>query len=121
MAARLALAIMTDGALAWPGGPLVRIAFQLNFLNFTLPFRLGELGYPVLMRRAYGTPVARSLGVLVLARLYDLATVGAIFLAMAALLGLAGGATGSLGLGTLALLLASFRLRLSSAREQRWR
>ena len=83
---------MTNDAFALPGWPLVRIAFQLNFLNFALPFRLGELGYPVMMRRAYGQPLAARLGVLLLARLFDLFTVGAIFLFMAAVLGLGGNA-----------------------------
>ncbi len=82
-------AIMTSGALALPGAALVRIAFQLNFLNFALPFRLGELGYPILMRRAYGQPVLAAAGILLLARIYDLCTVGAILAAMSAALGLA--------------------------------
>lgn len=81
--------MMTHGTLAIPDARLVRIAFQLNFLNFALPFRLGELGYPVLMQRAFGEPLFRSAGVLVLARLFDLCTVGAILIGAAALLGLA--------------------------------
>jgi uncharacterized membrane protein YbhN (UPF0104 family) len=108
--------IMTNHTSTLPGWPLVRIAFQLNFLNFTLPFRLGELGYPVMMRRAYGQPVAGSLGVLVLARLFDLSTVGAIFMFMALVLGLGGTPTGSLALGaaTAALALAPIALVLSA-------
>jgi hypothetical protein len=97
--------IMTNDALAFPGWPLVRIAFQLNFLNFTLPFRLGELGYPMMMRRAYGQPIAGALGVLLLARLFDLLTVGAIFAFLAATLGLGGSPIGSLMLGLLAAAL----------------
>jgi hypothetical protein len=100
-------AIMTNTTFALPGWPLVRIAFQLNFLNFTLPFRLGELGYPVMMRRAYGQPIAGALGVLLLARLFDLFTVGAISLFMAAVLGLAGTSAGSLALGAGAAVLAA--------------
>lgn len=79
--------MMTHGTLAWPDARLVRIAFQLNFLNFALPFRLGEFGYPVLMQRAYGEPLVRSAGILVLARLFDLCTVAAILLGTAALVG----------------------------------
>jgi hypothetical protein len=82
-------AVMTTGRPALPGGPLVRIAFHLNFLNFVLPFRLGELGYPMLMRRAYGQPMMSATGVLLLARIYDLCTVGAILAAMGAALALA--------------------------------
>jgi uncharacterized membrane protein YbhN (UPF0104 family) len=89
-------AMMTGGTPAFPGAPLVRIAFQLNFFNFLLPFRLGELSYPVLMRRAYGQPMLQATGILLLARLFDLCTVGAILLATAALLGLAGSAAASL-------------------------
>ena len=91
--------IMTSGGLAFPDAGFVRIAFQLNFFNFVLPFRLGELSYPVLMRRAYGQPLLDAAGVLLLARLFDLCTVGAMLLGTAAWLGLA-------GTGTAALLLA---------------
>lgn len=80
--------MLTHGTLSPPDRRLVRIAFQLNFLNFVLPFRLGELGYPVLMQRAYGQPLIRSAGILVLARLFDLCTVAAILLGTAALIGL---------------------------------
>ena len=58
---------------------MVRIACQANFLNFVLPFRLGELGYPVLMQRRYGIRFLHATGVLLLARLFDLAAVGCIF------------------------------------------
>ncbi len=80
--------MLTRGALALPDMALVRIAVQLNFLNFVLPFRLGELGFPVLMRRAYGTPLMRGAGILVLARLFDLCTVAALLCGTAAALGL---------------------------------
>jgi hypothetical protein len=105
-------AIMTDKTFALPGWPLVRIAFQLNFLNYALPFRLGELGYPVMMRRAYGHPIARSLGVLLLARLFDLFTVGAIFLFLATGLGIAGTGGGSLALFAGAIALALIPIAL---------
>src|SRR5258705_13393429 len=64
-------AIMTRGDLALPDAQLVRIAFQLNFFNFILPFRLGELSYPVQMRRICGQPLLSAAGVLILARLFD--------------------------------------------------
>ncbi len=99
-------AIMTNRNFALPGLPLVRIAFQLNFLNYALPFRLGELGYPVMMRRAYGQPVAGALGVLLLARIFDLLTVSAIFLFLAAALGLGKTAAGGIALATLAAAVA---------------
>lgn len=80
---------LTFGRTALPSAPMVRITLQLNFLNFALPFRLGEFGYPALMRTAFAEPVLRSLGVLLVARLLDLASVGAILLALAAWLGIA--------------------------------
>jgi uncharacterized membrane protein YbhN (UPF0104 family) len=97
---------MTFGTLKLPEWPLVRIAFQLNFLNFTLPFRLGELGYPMMMRRAYGHPIAASIAVLLLARVFDLFSVGAIFLTLAAGLGLFAPAIGAAPLAVLAILSA---------------
>ncbi len=102
--------IMTSGDLAFPNAGVVRIAFQLNFFNFVLPFRLGELSYPVLMRRAYGQPFLDAAGVLLLARLFDLCTVGAILLGTAAWLGLAGA-----GFTALLLALAAAALALLPA------
>jgi uncharacterized membrane protein YbhN (UPF0104 family) len=81
-------AIMTSRRFALPGILLVRITFQLNFLNFVLPFRLGELSYPVLMRRAYGQPILSAAGVLLLARIFDSCSVAAILAGTAAALGL---------------------------------
>ncbi len=110
--------MLTRGTLALPDAPLVRIAFQLNFFNFVLPFRLGELGFPLLMQRAFGTPLLRSAGILVLARLFDLCTVGAILAGTAAALGLAGGTRLSplLWAVAAALALAPFGLVLGATR-----
>jgi hypothetical protein len=79
-------AAMMAGGLGLPGAALTRIAFQLNFWNFVLPLRLGELSFPVLMKRRLGYGLLHSSGVLLLARLFDLATVGAILLGAAAVL-----------------------------------
>jgi hypothetical protein len=79
-------AVMMTGRLALPGATLTRIAFQLNFWNFLLPFRLGELSYPVLMKRHLGYGLLHSAGVLLIARLFDLVTVGAILAGAAAAL-----------------------------------
>jgi Lysylphosphatidylglycerol synthase TM region len=78
-------AVLTTGRASLPEAPMLAIACKLNFLNFVLPFRLGELGYPALMRRQYGHGLLRSAGVLLIARLFDLTTVLAIFLGSAAL------------------------------------
>jgi uncharacterized membrane protein YbhN (UPF0104 family) len=100
-------AVLTNGTLDPPPPRLVRAAFQLNFLNFVLPFRLGELSYPVLARRALGQPMLQAAGVLVAARLFDLSIVGALLLGSAAMLGLAGPPAGNLALAILALGFAS--------------
>src|SRR5262245_18645118 len=78
-------AVLSSGRLTLPDAPMLAIALKLNFLNFVLPFRLGELGYPALMRQQYGHGPLRSAGVLFVARLFDLTTVLAILLGSAAL------------------------------------
>jgi len=104
-------AVMTAGTATLPDMALVRIALQLNCLNFVLPFRLGELSYPVL----------HSAGVLLLARLFDLATVVSILLGAAAVLGLAGGAGNAvLALGAFGLGLAPFGLIALGRALQPW-
>ncbi len=82
--------LLTFGAPAFPGWRLIGISFQLNLLNFLLPFRLGEFGYPAMMYKAFRQNPFEALGVLLLARVLDLACVGAILLATGAWLGLAG-------------------------------
>lgn len=84
--------VALTGRLRLPEAPLIRIALQLNMLNVLLPFRLGELSFPVMMRRTYGCGVLHATGVLLLARMFDLCAVGAILLGTAAALDLAGGA-----------------------------
>jgi hypothetical protein len=114
-------AVMTAGTAALPDTVLVRIALQLNFLNFVLPFRLGELGYPMLMRRHYGHGLLHSAGVLLLARLFDLATVVSLLLGAAAVLRLAGGAGDAiLALGSLGFGLAPFALIVAGRAVRPW-
>jgi hypothetical protein len=92
----------------------LRIALQLNFMNFVLPFRLGELSYPVLMKHHFEHGLLHSAGVLMLARLFDLAAVLAILLGAAGVLGMGGGLVGNtaLVLGATACWLAPFGLLL---------
>jgi hypothetical protein len=112
-------AVMITGRLSFPDATLTRIAFQLNFWNFVLPLRLGELSFPVLMRRRLGYGLLHAGGVLLLARLFDLATVGAILLCAAATLDAWPGVgrillmVGALGLGLapLGLLIGGLALR----------
>lgn len=98
-------AVMGSGELALPRATLFGIACQVNLFNFLLPFRLGEVSFPVLMRLRLGQPIAVSSGVLILARLFDLVTVGAILLGTAAVLRV-GGEGLALPLGVAAALLA---------------
>ena len=106
--------VMMTGRLALPGATLTRIAFQLNFWNFLLPLRLGELSYPVLMNRRLGYGLLHAAGVLLIARLFDLATVGAILLGAAALLDVWPGAGRALlALAALALGLAPLGLAVA--------
>jgi uncharacterized membrane protein YbhN (UPF0104 family) len=119
--------VMMTGGLALPGAALTRIAFQLNFWNFLLPLRLGELSYPVLMNRRLGYGLLHAAGVLLIARLFDLATVGAILLGAAACHDLWPGAGRALlalaalalGLAPLGLAVAGLALRRHLARLPR--
>lgn len=77
---------LTFGATGLPPWRLVRISAQLTALNFLLPFRLGEVSFPLLMKRVYGLALMRGAGVLVSARLLDLAVVGALVAGFAAVL-----------------------------------
>jgi hypothetical protein len=117
-------AVMTTGKLVLPDWMLVSIAFRLNFLNFILPFRLGELSYPVLMRHHYGHGLLQSAGVLLLARVFDLATVLCILSGAAAVLRLGEGAANTtlalvsfvLGVAPFAIVLIGRLLRPRVAR-----
>jgi uncharacterized membrane protein YbhN (UPF0104 family) len=106
--------MMTSVHLDLPDAAMVRIACQANFLNLVLPFRLGELGFPVLMQRRYGIGFLHATGVLLLARLFDLAAVGCILLASAWALGLVPGALNLLAAaGALVLAVAPFGVALA--------
>lgn len=107
-------AVMTRGETTTPDSGLVRIAFQLNFFNFILPMRLGELSYPVQMRRIYGQPLLESMGVLLAARLFDLATLAAILLVLVVKFGFFGGALLNAGLAALAVVAAGFPIILGT-------
>lgn len=79
-------AVMTTGKLALPAWIMIGIATRLILLNFLLPFKLGELSFPVMMKRAFDTPFGQGAGILILCRLFDLGVVAAILLLSAALL-----------------------------------
>lgn len=73
-------AVLATGSLALPSWTMIGIATKLVLLNFLLPFKLGELGFPVMMKRAYGTPFAKGAGILILCRSLDFGIVTAMIL-----------------------------------------
>jgi uncharacterized membrane protein YbhN (UPF0104 family) len=77
-------AILASSNLAPPSWTMIGIASKLVLFNFLLPFKLGELSFPLLMRRAYGTPIGEGAGILILCRLLDLGVVAAVILSTAA-------------------------------------
>jgi hypothetical protein len=114
-------AVMATGRLGLPDATMVRISLQLSALNFVLPFRLGELSFPVLMRRHYGYGFLHATGVLLLARLFDLATVASILLAAAAWLHLPVGVHYVLPAScALVLAVAPFGLALAGRALRPW-
>jgi hypothetical protein len=113
--------VMMTGRLALPGAALARITFQLNLWNFLLPLRLGELSYPVLMKRHLGYGLLHATGVLLIARLFDLAAVGAVLVGTAAALDVWPGAGRAvLVLGALCLGLAPFGLVVAGLALRPW-
>jgi hypothetical protein len=81
-------AILIAGDVRAPSLALIRVVLQLLLFNFLLPFKLGEVAFPVLMRRAIGTDIGHAVGHLLLARAFDVAVVvGLMLLAAAAVPG----------------------------------
>lgn len=77
-------ALLASGRMGTHAKTMFAISARLVLLNLILPFKLGEIGFPVMMKRAFGTGYTRSAGILLLARLMDLGGVGAILLLSAA-------------------------------------
>ncbi len=73
-------AILASGSLAGPSWAMIGIATKLVVFNFLLPFKLGELSFPLMMKRAFATPIGEGAGILILCRLLDLGVVAAIIL-----------------------------------------
>jgi hypothetical protein len=78
--------LLASGRAGWAFWTMYAITARLLLFNYLLPFKLGELSFPLMMKRALGTDYMRSAGVLILARLMDLCVVCAIFALGAALL-----------------------------------
>jgi len=64
--------VMVDGQLAPPNMKLFQITSILALMNLLLPFRLGELSFPILMKRFYDFGLVRGMGTLLLVRILDL-------------------------------------------------
>jgi hypothetical protein len=79
-------AIALTGRPGPPSTAMVWVAVRLVVYNFLLPFRLGELSFPLMMRRAFGVEYTRSAGILILVRCLDFSTVGALLCLTAAAL-----------------------------------
>jgi hypothetical protein len=60
------------GETAGRFGSLLRLVQVHNLLNIMLPFRTGEASFPLLMKREFGLPLARSTSALLVMRLFDL-------------------------------------------------
>jgi glycosyltransferase 2 family protein len=58
-----------------PLWPMFRVAGLLGVFNTLIPFRLGELSFPLMINKTFGTGKAYALGVLTFVRFFDLALV----------------------------------------------
>ncbi len=121
--------LVLTGRPGLPSTAMVWLAVRLVVYNFLLPFKLGELSFPLLMRRAFGVEYARSAGILVLVRCLDAGTAGALLCFAAGVLLPEGAlgwsdrgllAAGALLLaGPLALISAAVPLRRAAGRAPR--
>lgn len=82
---------------------LLGVTFLQNALLTFVPWRIGEVSYPWLLRRDYGIPLATSVVVIVSVRLVDLLVVVVVALAGSSLLQLDAGWLAA-GLGAAAML-----------------
>jgi uncharacterized membrane protein YbhN (UPF0104 family) len=72
--------LLLSGEPRLPSGAMFQVTSRLLVFNFILPFKLGEVSFPLLMKRAFGTGYIRAAGILVLARLMDLCVIAAILM-----------------------------------------
>lgn len=78
-------ALLLSGQLTLPSWAMMGIATRLVLFNFLLPFKLGELSFPLMMKQTFGTGYSRAAGVLIMSRLLDFGAVASLFLFCAAL------------------------------------
>lgn len=77
--------VLGDSA-ALPDRALYRIGAILATLNFLVPLRIGELSFPIMLKRELGIDFARSAGALALTRAVELLTVSSLLLGFAGFL-----------------------------------
>lgn len=65
-----------------PWSSVLRVMLQHNAINNLLPFRLGELSFPILLKKQNNIKLMTSSKVLVTARLFDLMVMGGISLTL---------------------------------------
>lgn len=70
--------ILVTGRADLPSFPMFQVAVYLNFFNYVLPFRIGEISFPLLVKRYFGQNMAKSTGILLIVRVLDLLIVVAI-------------------------------------------
>ncbi len=58
-----------------PSWAMLRLTTQLSFLNLALPFKVGDLSFPLLAKRALGVRVPHAVGTMLWCRLIDLCVV----------------------------------------------
>lgn len=67
---------------------MVRTTLLHNLFNNIIPMRLGELTFPVLLKKRLGIPPSRSVGALALVRVLDLIIMATLFFIVLTVLGL---------------------------------
>ena len=85
-------------------------------LNQVLPFRSGEVSYPVLMRRIHRTTLGRSVLVLLVARIFDLLAVFLFCLAFVPVVGSQLGVSAGLAAGVCAAVVVGCLVALAALR-----
>ncbi|MCA9646658.1 MAG: flippase-like domain-containing protein [Polyangiaceae bacterium] len=64
--------LLLEGELKRPPLELFRIGVYLVMLNYVLPFKTGELSFPWLMNKRFGTSIGHAAGVLLVSRVVDM-------------------------------------------------
>lgn len=71
--------ILVKGNNSKPDFNIYKITSLLLFFNYLLPFKTGELSFPILINRYYGMSVLQASGILIFTRILDLLCLVSIF------------------------------------------